>query len=135
MVNNFYIQPLRAWKCFWSHSILISCKRHHVRKPHYLLKTWCKNPVITSKILQTSLTFNLSFFSFNWLKKKERSPHLLNPFFHLSSLYVKGSLYLLFMIQNLGVQEVLVAPLKLSTAFRIQESTKRIFSTICNFKN
>ena len=54
---------LKGLGMFWSHSILISCKRHHVQKPHYLWKTWCKNPVITSKILQTSLTFNPVFFS------------------------------------------------------------------------
>ena len=49
-VNNFCIQPLRAWECFgliqlehhakcsvniWSLSILTSCKRCHVHKYHY----------------------------------------------------------------------------------------------------
>ena len=33
----------------------------------------------------------------------------------------------------MGEREVLVAPLKLSTAFRIEESTKKIFPAIGNF--
>ena len=41
---------------------------------------------------------------------------------------------ILFFVTIIGRTGDLVAPLKLSTAFRIEESTKKIFAAISNFK-
>ena len=73
-----YFHPFRAWEYFgpiqsehnakysffiWFDLILTSGKRLHVQNPHYLQKKWFKSPIITSKMPQTSLTFDLVFFN------------------------------------------------------------------------
>ena len=98
--QQFLYPTFKGLGMFWSHSIRTSCKMfcsHLVSVNLNIMqkvsctqvplllkkKTWCKIPVITSKIMQISLTFNLVFFGspFNLVTSEIYNFECLNPFF------------------------------------------------------